>query len=189
MAGDEYTIECVGLGGVPAPALVALVGAGEAAAGDDLELAPIEEHGDGMVGGQVSKLFRYQPTIEHRLVELVRYRGGHSLGSVNMRRKNCLFLPAAGRRTQFFYLTFTEPGAPTLAPLCILPIGGHHVGALALVGVLDAVQVGDALHVRLVLAGYVARAVYPAVVARQLRLKQLSIYRVTHLDGYNLQLT
>ena len=67
MAGDEYTIECVGLGGVPAPALVALVGAGEAAAGDDLELAPIEEHGDGMVGGQVSKLFRYQPTIEHRL--------------------------------------------------------------------------------------------------------------------------
>ena len=70
MAGDEYTIECMGLGGVPAPALVALVGAGEAAAGDDLELAPIEEHGDGMVGGQVSKLFRYQPTIEHRLVGL-----------------------------------------------------------------------------------------------------------------------
>ena len=72
---------------------------------------------------------------------------------------------------------------------CSASLGRHHVGALALVGVLDAVQVGDALHVRLVLAGYVARAVYPAVVARQLRLKQLSIYRVTHLDGYNLPLT
>ena len=69
-AGGEYTIECVGLGGVPAPALVALVGAGEAAAGDDLELAAIEEHGDGMVGGQVSKLFRYEPAMEHRLVGL-----------------------------------------------------------------------------------------------------------------------
>ena len=39
-------------------------------------------------------------------------------GSVNMRRKNCVLLPAAGRRTQFFLLTFMEPGACILAKLC-----------------------------------------------------------------------
>ena len=32
-------------------------------------------------------------------------------GSVNMRRKNCVFLPAAGRITQLFHLIFTEPRA------------------------------------------------------------------------------
>ena len=32
-------------------------------------------------------------------------------GSVNMRRKNCVFLPSAGRRTQFFLLIFMEPRA------------------------------------------------------------------------------
>ena len=68
MVGNEYSIECVGLGGVPAPALVAIVGTGEEVAEDDFELAPIEEHSDGMVGGTVSKLFKFEPTMEHRLV-------------------------------------------------------------------------------------------------------------------------
>ena len=31
-------------------------------------------------------------------------------GSVNRRGKSCVFLPAAGRRTQLFPLIFTEPG-------------------------------------------------------------------------------
>ena len=69
MVGNEYSIECVGLGGVPAPALVAIVGAGEEVSGDDFELAPIEEHSDGMVGGTVSKLFKFEPTMDHRLDE------------------------------------------------------------------------------------------------------------------------
>ena len=69
VAGNEYSIECVGLGGVPAPALVAIVGAGEEVAEEDFDLAPIEEHSDGMVGGTVSKLFKFEPTKEHRLVE------------------------------------------------------------------------------------------------------------------------
>ena len=34
-----------------------------------------------------------------------------ALGSVNMRRKNCVTLPAAERRTQLFHLIFTEPRA------------------------------------------------------------------------------
>ena len=34
-----------------------------------------------------------------------------ALGSVSMRLKNCVLLPAAGRKTQFFLLIFTEPGA------------------------------------------------------------------------------
>ena len=32
-------------------------------------------------------------------------------GSVNMTRKYCVLLPAAGRRTQIFHLLFTEPRA------------------------------------------------------------------------------
>ena len=34
-----------------------------------------------------------------------------ALGSVNKRWKSCVLLPAAGRRTQYFLLIFTEPGA------------------------------------------------------------------------------
>ena len=30
-------------------------------------------------------------------------------GSVNMRQKNCVLLPTAGWRTQFFHLIFTQP--------------------------------------------------------------------------------
>ena len=33
-----------------------------------------------------------------------------SPGSVNMRWKSCVLLPAEGRRTQLFHLIFTEPG-------------------------------------------------------------------------------
>ena len=40
-------------------------------------------------------------------------------GLVNMRRKICVLLPAAGRRTQFFLLTFTKPGRSLLAEPCI----------------------------------------------------------------------
>ena len=39
-------------------------------------------------------------------------------GLVNMRRKNCVLLPAAGRRTQFFLLIFTKPGWSLLAEPC-----------------------------------------------------------------------
>ena len=39
-------------------------------------------------------------------------------GSVNMRWKSCVLLPAAGRRTQFFHLIFTKPGKHTLAHPC-----------------------------------------------------------------------
>ena len=35
-----------------------------------------------------------------------------------MRRKNCVLLPAAGRRTQFFLLIFTKPGRSLLAEPC-----------------------------------------------------------------------
>ena len=41
----------------------------------------------------------------------------------------------------------------------------YHVrGFAGIVAIFDAVQVGDALHVRLVLPGYVARTVNPAIV-------------------------
>ena len=39
-------------------------------------------------------------------------------GLVNKRRKNCIPLPAAGRRTQFFQLLFTKPGRSLLAEPC-----------------------------------------------------------------------
>ena len=39
-------------------------------------------------------------------------------GSVNMRRKNCFILPAAGRRTQIFHLKITEPGVFLLGHPC-----------------------------------------------------------------------
>ena len=39
-------------------------------------------------------------------------------GSVNMRRENCVFLPAAGRKTQFLLLIFTKPGRSLLAEPC-----------------------------------------------------------------------
>ena len=35
-----------------------------------------------------------------------------------MRRKNCVLLPAADRRTQFFLLIFTKPGRSLLAEPC-----------------------------------------------------------------------
>ena len=41
-------------------------------------------------------------------------------GSVNLSRKYCVLLPAAGRRTQLFHLIFTEPGVPVLGHPCIL---------------------------------------------------------------------
>ena len=39
-------------------------------------------------------------------------------GSVNMKRKNCVLLPAAGRRAQLFHLIFTEPGVHLLVHPC-----------------------------------------------------------------------
>ena len=39
-------------------------------------------------------------------------------GSVNMRWKSCVLLPAAGSRTQFFLLTFTETGVHLLGHPC-----------------------------------------------------------------------
>ena len=39
-------------------------------------------------------------------------------GLVNMRRTNCVLLPAAGRRTQFVLLIFTKPGRSLLAEPC-----------------------------------------------------------------------
>ena len=41
-------------------------------------------------------------------------------GLENMRRKNRVLLPAAGRRTQFFLLIFTKPGRSLFAEPCIL---------------------------------------------------------------------
>ena len=43
-----------------------------------------------------------------------------ALGSVNMRRKNCVLLPAEGGRTQLFHLIFTKPGAHLIVHLCII---------------------------------------------------------------------
>ena len=43
-----------------------------------------------------------------------------ALGSVNMRRKNCVILPAAGRRTQLFHFIFTEPRAHQKVHPCTL---------------------------------------------------------------------
>ena len=40
-------------------------------------------------------------------------------GSVNMKRKNCVLLTAAGRKTQPFHLKFTEPGVHLLGHPCI----------------------------------------------------------------------
>ena len=37
---------------------------------------------------------------------------------MNKKGKNCVLLPAAGRRTQLFLLTFTEPEARSLAKPC-----------------------------------------------------------------------
>ena len=39
-------------------------------------------------------------------------------GLVNMRRNNCVLLPAAGRRTQYFLLIFTKPGRSLFAEPC-----------------------------------------------------------------------
>ena len=39
-------------------------------------------------------------------------------GSENMRAKSCVLLPAAGRRTQLFFLIFLEPGVRGLADPC-----------------------------------------------------------------------
>ena len=39
-------------------------------------------------------------------------------GSVNVRKKNCVLLPAAGSRTQFFHLIFTKPGRRLLVVPC-----------------------------------------------------------------------
>ena len=41
-------------------------------------------------------------------------------GSVNMKRKNCVLLPAAARRAQLFHLLFTEPGVHLLVHPCKL---------------------------------------------------------------------
>ena len=43
-------------------------------------------------------------------------------GSVNMKRKNCVLLPAAGRRAKLFHLIFTEPGVHLLVHPCKGPI-------------------------------------------------------------------
>ena len=45
-----------------------------------------------------------------------------ALGSVNMRWKSCVLLPAAGRRTQFFLLIFTEPIVHHKVHSCIASI-------------------------------------------------------------------
>ena len=50
-----------------------------------------------------------------------------ALGSVNMRRENCAFLPAAGRRTQLFHVIFTEPGAHHKVHPCTHVVVGHGV--------------------------------------------------------------
>ena len=68
MVGEVYTIECVGMGGVPTPALAAIVGVNEEVTEEDFSLDPIEEHSDGMVGGTVSKLFKFEPTKDHRFL-------------------------------------------------------------------------------------------------------------------------
>ena len=61
--------------------------------------------------------FRFRKTLSFATVQ------GWTLccapGCVNIRRKNCVFLPAAGRRTQFFYLIFTEPRAHHKVQTCI----------------------------------------------------------------------
>ena len=49
-------------------------------------------------------------------------------GSVNMRRKNCVLLPAAGKRTQLFHLTFTEPWVHLLGHPCIYREMAWHFG-------------------------------------------------------------
>ena len=41
-------------------------------------------------------------------------------GLVNMRRKYCVLLPAAGRRMQFFLLIFSKPGRSLFAEPCTL---------------------------------------------------------------------
>ena len=41
-----------------------------------------------------------------------------SPGSVNVRRKICVLLPAAGRKTQLFHLIFREPGVHLLGRPC-----------------------------------------------------------------------
>ena len=40
-------------------------------------------------------------------------------GSVNVRRNNCVLLPAANSRTQLFHLIFTEPGVHLLGHPCM----------------------------------------------------------------------
>lgn len=62
LAGQNYTVECQGLGGVPTPQLVALIGPSETVSGSDVTLDEIERANDGMRGGTVSTLFHYQPT-------------------------------------------------------------------------------------------------------------------------------
>ena len=49
-----------------------------------------------------------------------------------MRRKNCILLPAAGRRTQLFHPIFTEPGVHLLGHPCTLYLASEK--SLYLVG-------------------------------------------------------
>ena len=60
-------------------------------------------------------------------------------GSVIMRCRICVLLPAAGRRTQFFHLIFTKPGKHTLAHPCIwhrrpYPLGRTTTNSLVAAG-------------------------------------------------------
>ncbi len=65
MVGREYHIECSGVGGVPTPDLRALVAPVD---NDDdvIELEAVEDASDGMLGGTVTRLFRYVPEKTHR---------------------------------------------------------------------------------------------------------------------------
>ena len=42
---------------------------------------------------------------------------------MNMRRKSCVLLPAAGRKTQLFHLISTEPGVHLLVHPCMCQSG------------------------------------------------------------------
>ena len=64
--GQEYHIDCLASGGIPTPELVASVGPTRDASEEDMLLEPVHESSDGILGGDVHKLFKYNPNSDFR---------------------------------------------------------------------------------------------------------------------------
>ena len=64
------------------------------------------------------------------------------IGCANTRLKNCILQPAAGRRTQFFNLVFTQPlGSNKSQPSTKIIISETNSGLILLLGVIKDISI------------------------------------------------